>query len=242
VANARVFEEVRSSFDNSKTPRRRPVVLMGATPMAVWVCRALRDPQWSVRLFEADRARAEEVAEELDWITVINADPTDRGTFQEERLEQAEMFLALTEDDEYNILGSVWAKSMGVKRAISVVQSANYLHLLSSVGIDQAFSPRLIAVQEIEDLLEDRPLKKLATLADETLDLHRASIGAGSALLGKALRDVTADLGIWLIAGIRRGDDVFVPTADDSIEEGDTILVVSRHDTTRRLERALDLR
>ena len=83
VSNTDTFDEARKQFRKER-PKRRKVVLMGGTPMAVWLCRALREHAWSIRLFETNTARSEELAEKLDWVTVLNADPTDKGVFAEE--------------------------------------------------------------------------------------------------------------------------------------------------------------
>ena len=73
VHNVGAFEAARKLFHGEKQERRK-VVLMGGPSMAVWLCRSLRDRSFSIRLFETDRERAEELAEKLDWVTVIQAE------------------------------------------------------------------------------------------------------------------------------------------------------------------------
>ena len=121
VGNASIFGQARKLFC-SDLGRRQKIALMGGPSMSVWLCRALRQRDFSIRLFEIDRQRAEVLAEKLDWVTVIQADPSDRSVFEEENLMQVDAFVALLDHDEHNILGSAWAKSMGAKQAIAVVQ------------------------------------------------------------------------------------------------------------------------
>ena len=129
VGNEDGFHESRKLFHDDKLGRRR-VVLMGGSPMAVWLCRALQDKNFSMRLFEIKRARAEELAEKLDWVTVLQADPTDRSIAEEEHLGQADVFIALRTADEDNIIASVLAKSMGVTTVMAVVQGSSYVDLV----------------------------------------------------------------------------------------------------------------
>ncbi|MDY7109025.1 MAG: Trk system potassium transporter TrkA [Planctomycetota bacterium] len=227
VGNAAVYQEARRLFHDEKVGRTR-IVIMGGPPMGVWLCRALRDRSFAIRLFETDRPRAEELAEKLGWVTVVNADPTDQTVFKDENLAQAGVFVALLDDDEQNILGCAWAKSMGVPNAIAVVQRPNYLHLLTHVGIDKAFSPRRVAVKEIENVVDESPLRRTASLAEGVIDVYRLRVGKHADMLGKPLREVNLSPN-WIIAAIQHGGDVHVPKADDTIDAGDTLLVIGRH-------------
>lgn len=237
IANADVFADARRHFQKSEIGRRS-VIVMGGPVMAVWLCRALQDRNWSIRLFETSRARAQELAEKMDWITVINADPTERSVYEEEHIGQADVFVALLDDDEDNIIGSVLAKSLGVTQVISVVQKSNYIDLLYHIGVDHPFSPRVVAAQEIEVMLDQRPIRLLASLAEGKIDAFQVRVTEQTPAVGKALKDIklTPD---WVIAAIRRGEDIWVPTADDAILRGDTVLVIGRHGSEKQLTQLL---
>ena len=235
VGNTGVFASARKFFRESQL-RRRKVVLMGGPPMAVWLCRALRGTAFSIRLFELRRERAEELAEKLEWVTVINADPCDRSVFEEENLAQVDAFVALLDDDEHNILGSAWAKSMGVAQAVAVVQRPDYLHLLPSVGIDRAISPRRVAVHEIDQFLARGALRRVASLAEGIVDVFSVVVGEKCKFLDRPLHAIklTPD---WMVAGIQRADSVRVPGAEDTIHAGDTLLVIGRSGRESRLKK-----
>jgi trk system potassium uptake protein TrkA len=181
-----------------------------------------------VRLFETHRPRAEALAEKLGWVTVINANPIDRSVFEDENLAQADVFLALLDDDEENILGCAWAKSMGVSSVVAVVQRPDYLHLLTHVGVDRPFSPRRVAVKEIESLVDESPLRRTASLAEGIIDVFRVRVGRNADVVGKPLREIKLTPN-WIIAAIQHGGEVRVPQADDTIHAGDTVLVIGRH-------------
>jgi trk system potassium uptake protein TrkA len=235
VGNADVFQQARRLFSHAKGGKKR-VALMGGPAMAVWLCRALKRRDFAIRLFEIKHARAEELAEKLEWVTVIEADPSDRATFDEENLAQADALVALLDDDEHNILGCAWAKSMGVANVVAVVQRPNYMHLLPGVGIDRTFSPRMVAVKEIEQFLARGPLRRIASLARGTIDVYRLRVGQKAKVLGKQLKDVRLAPD-WVIAAIERGEWVTVPAADDTIESGDTLLVIGKSQAESTLRR-----
>ncbi len=235
VGNSEVFYEARKQFHRDEIGKRT-IAIMGGGIMAIWLCRALRDRNWSIRVFETDRKRAEEIAERLDWVTVIQADPTDRTVFQEENLALADVFVALLDDDEANIIGCVLAKSLGVLEVVAVVQKSNFLDLLYHIGVDRPFSPRMVAVKEIEGVLDDSPLRLMASLAEGYVDVYRVKLGADSPLIGPPLREVRLGAN-WVIAAIRRDGLVWVPAADDVIEPHDTLLVIGKHGSEKSLQR-----
>ncbi len=235
VGNASVFHQARKLFHDDRV-RKRKVAIMGGPPMAVWLCRALQTSDFSIRLFELNHERAEELAQKLDWITVITADPSDLGTFDEENLANLNAFVSLLDDDEHNILGSAWAKSKGVKQSIAVVQRADYLHLLASVGIDRAFSPRRVAVKELERFIAGNSMQRIASLAQGIIDVYRLRVGPKANCLGKSLRQITLTPKGG-IAAVQHGEKVEVPSADYVLKQDDTLLVIGPPGMESRLKK-----
>lgn len=235
VGNEPVFEDARRQFQGDRPPKKK-VVLMGGPPMAVWLCQQLRGREFSVRLFERDRVRAEELAEKLDWVTVLNADPLNRAVFAEENLMLADVFITLLDSDEANIIGAVLAKTRGVEEVITVVQQSKYLDIIYDIGVDRAYSTRHVAAQEIENVLDDRPLRHLGSLAEGHVDVFRVRVAEKSSAAGLPLRDINLSPD-WVVAAIQRETDTYVPGADDTIEVGDTVLVVGKHGKEATLQK-----
>jgi trk system potassium uptake protein TrkA len=225
VGNADVFMAGLRQFGFAET-RRLHLAIMGGSPTAVWLCRALQNTSVSIRLFETRRQRAEELAAKLEWVTVLRADPTEPIVFDDEHLEQADAFAGLAPDnDEENIISAAWAKSHGIKLAIVVVQNKGYMRLLQPIGIDYAFTPPVIASQEILGLIDPRPLHAMATMAGGIINVYRAKVKPGSALAGRRLRDLGLSPG-WIIAAIEHNGTARVPGPDDVPHGGDTLLVI----------------
>jgi trk system potassium uptake protein TrkA len=201
---------------------------MGGPALSVWLCRALRGRNFSVRLFETDPERAEELARKLDHVTVIQADPTDLTLFEEEKIAAADAFVALTRDDEHNILGAAQAKSLGTQRCIAVVERSTYMHLLQHVGIDQAFSPRHVAAREIQSLIETRPVRCLASIAEGAADVYEVRPTQNGPATDMALKNLRMPAHS-MIAAIQREDQVKVPGANDKVRAGDLIIAIGPH-------------
>jgi len=235
ICEVSVFERARKLIHTTSQKRKR-VMIMGGSPLAVWLCRQLRSRDFSVKLFEPDRQRATELADKLEWVTVLLTDLTDSSVWDEEHLEQADAFVALSNSDEHNILAAAQAKSAGARLAIAVLQQPTYLHLLTHVGIDKAFSPRTTAVTQIQKLLHAGPIRRLATLAEGIADVFEIHVSpAAKQVLRTPLRDV-AFPDKTIIAAIQRGDEVRVPGAEDWIAANDTVIVIAPSENQKKLK------
>ncbi len=222
--------------------KRKYVIIVGGTSMGVWLCRALNSKEFSVRLIEQDQRRAEELAAKLEWVTVLRGDPTGEDVYNDERLDQCDAFVTLTDDDENNILLAARAKSEGVKLVIAVQQRSTYLHLLSHVGVDRAFSPRSTAVTQILSLLESGPFRKLTKLSQGVADVFEIRVPAQSnGVTGKPLKDVKFLTG-GMVAAIQRGPNVFVPGGMDSVNPGDSLIIIAPDGAERDLRRVFGVR
>lgn len=217
--------------------KRKHVMILGGTAMGVWLCRALRSQRFAVRLIEADRERAEELATKLDWVTVLRADPADVAILQDERIDLVDAFVALTDDDEHNVLAAAHAKSQGAKTVVAVQKRLSYRHLLDYVGIDESFSPAVTAVAAIKELTNVQPLRHLATLARGVVDVYEVHVRSSS---GEGVDIPLRELKLppkTLVGAIQRDGLAHVPVADDVIKDGDTVVVIGPEGITKDLKR-----
>ena len=218
------FEAAVKLFARGKE-KRSNIVVMGETSTAVWLCRALKSRVFSVRLFVDRHERATQLCEKLSHVTVIEADPSDADTIAEEHLDRVDSFIAVTDDDERNILACAQAKRVGAEQTIAVVQRGKYLHLLGHVGIDHAFSPRTDAVNTVLRLIDTGPIRSLATFAQDIAEVYQITPDPDAKVIGRDLRNIRMPADSMIVA-IRRGDQVFVPGADAQVRAGDMVLVI----------------
>lgn len=235
IGPSATFDAARKLFNKGKE-KRIDIAIMGETATAVWLCRAFKSRIFSVRVFVSGRERAEELAEKLPHVTVLDADPTDTTTFVDEHVEQIGTFIAVTDDDERNILACAQARRLGVATAVAVVQRGKYLHLLPHVGIDHAFSPRGDAVKAIRALIGTDPVRSLAVFADDVAEVYEIRPSKRAKILGNDLRNIKLP-SQCMIAAIHRGEHVHSPGADDQIQPGDCVLVIGPRDIAGELHK-----
>jgi trk system potassium uptake protein TrkA len=221
-----VFHDARRIF-RSKDAGRRSVVIMGGSPVAVWLCRALENRGFSIRLFETDPVRADELAQKLEWVTVIQADPTDPNVFTDEHIENADAFVALT-NDEHNILSCAWAAGLGVKETYSLVTRTDYAPFIKAMGLTNTFSPSELAIAEIQRRLARSQMTKVATLAGDDLSIYRVRVGKNAPVSGKPLAELPLMPNCMVIVLEHDEHHGVVPGASEVLTERDVVFVVVR--------------
>jgi trk system potassium uptake protein len=125
------------------------VFILGGKQVGIRIAQLLEQQGVTVKLFERDEARAEKIATILQSAIVLNADGTDQRFLEEEGLDEADAFLALTNDDEDNIIASLLARRVGVKKVVALINRLNYLPMAQRLGMNTTVSPRLAAVDRI---------------------------------------------------------------------------------------------
>ena len=233
IGDTKQADKVRKIFHEEKRSVKN-IVMMGGSSLAVWLSRALGRQGFSIRLFETNRERAEELSEKLDGVTVIQADPASPEVFQEERLETCHAFAAVSTDDEHNILAALQAKELGVQTTIVVTAQTTYLKMLSRLGIAYPYSPRIVAAREIFRLVDTSPVRRLATLVEGKIEVYELDPADDGSAVGKPLKQVKLPEGA-MVAAIQRDHHVQVPGGEDQVEKGDVLIVIGPTGVEKKL-------
>lgn len=236
VGTTEVLEKILPEFRRGKMRPRR-IVVMGGSAISVWLARALNKRSFKIRLFVQDHDRAEELAEKLPHATVIQADPADAETFADENLAEADAFVAAAANDEYNILGALQAKHLGGSRTVAVINQTSHHQLIERLGIDQVFSPSMVAAREIQRLAQRETVRQITRLDEHGTAVYEIHVGSSAPVVGKTVLQIELPKGCVLIA-VQQGDEVRVPGPRDVIAAGDTVIAIAQ-DTLRRKLNAL---
>ena len=189
-----------------------------------------------VRIIEKDKKRAEEIASELSSSIVINGDALDEEILKEANLEDSETVLALTNDDENNMMACVLAEKTGLKkRTIAIVNKTNYNLLQDSLNIDDLVDPRLTTVSRIMEHVHRGTIGTVYSLLDGQYEFIEAKILEKSELLNKKIKDSNLPEDIRIGAIVRK-DQVIIPKSSFIFEKDDLVVFLAKREQLKEVE------
>ena len=183
-----------------------------------------------VKVIEKNKQRAEEIATELSSSIVINGDALDEEILKEANLEESETVLALTNDDENNIMACVLAEKTGLqKRTIAIVNKSNYSLLQSSLNIDDLVDPRMTTVSRIMGHVHKGTIGTVYSILDGEYEFIEAKILEKSELLNKKIKEANLPEHIRIGAVVRK-DKVIIPRSDFIFEKEDLVVLLAQRE------------
>ena len=195
-----------------------------------------------VKIVEKDKKRAEYLAQELNDSIVINGNGLDEEVLAEANLDEAETVLALTNDDEDNLMVSVlvekFAKDKKVvedKRTMALINKPNYSLLQSSLKIDDLIDPRMNTVSSILKHVHKGTIENAYTISNGEYEVIEAEIIETSELINKELKNSNLPEEIR-IGAILRNKKVIIPTSDFVFKKDDQVVFLAKKDSISFVE------
>ncbi|MFA5627131.1 MAG: Trk system potassium transporter TrkA [Thiohalomonadaceae bacterium] len=225
IAAKKDIRAVMSELRRLEKPARN-VIIAGGGNIGRRLAAALEN-DYQVKLIELDQARAQAASEELSHTIVLQGNAADADLLLAENIEDTDIFCAITNDDEANILASMLAKRLGVGKVMTLINRAAYVDLIDSSEIDVAISPQQITIGSLlahvrrGDVVAVHSLRRGAAEAIEAIahgDRH------SSRMVGRAISEIKLPHGTT-IGAIVRGDEVFIAHHDTVIEAEDHMIL-----------------
>ncbi|HEX3037156.1 MAG TPA: Trk system potassium transporter TrkA [Thermodesulfobacteriota bacterium] len=221
-----------------KEEKVESVVIVGGGRIGRSVARNLRELGISVKLIESNPQRARDVAEELPHVMVFNGDATDSETLKEASVPSADYFIALTGDDENNVLSALLAKNLGAKKAAVLYTKSDYIDVIEAIGVDRAVSVRLSIANEILSLLHIGGVAHVALVEEGKAEVLEFEIKRETKIVNVPLREVDFPRGA-IVGIVARGNDVIVPRGDYAPLVGDRLVIFALPEAVRNVEKIL---
>ncbi len=201
------------------------IMILGGGLIGQYVAREMED-QLNVKLIESKSEKSQEVADILKKTLVIHGDGTDMDLLAAEGVMDMDSFIAVTGDDETNIISTLMARHIKVPRTIALVNKTEYMPITPTIGMDAVVSKKLLTVNAITRFIRKGLLESMASIPGLDAEIMEIVTQAGSKITKKPLMD--CHFPRYAIAGaIWRGDSSLIPTGDTQIQEGDRVIVIS---------------
>jgi len=211
------------------------IIIYGATSTSTQLALALEGNMRDVCIIEPSRDKAHRAADQLTRTVVQHGSGTDMDLFNEINMKDADFFLALSHDDENNILSALLAKKYGAKRALVITHDPEYLPILDSIGMDITINPRLITVSAILKHLRKGQVMSVFKLIEDA-EVMEIGVQEDSSIANKQIGKINFPKGAIIGALLRQGE-MLLPNDEVTIEAGDSVIVVALPGTIEKIEK-----
>lgn len=223
----------------------KSTLIIGGGKISYYLAESLRQTGIKVKIIEHDHARCLELAAMLPNATIVCADGTDQRQLDEEGLSNYDSLVALTGIDEDNIIVSLYAKLIGVKKIITKINKPELKAMAEKVGIESVISPKQLTTEVMLTYVrsaEKTGSSKIRTLyrvADDKAEAMEFVVDAKSRAADIPLSDIKLKNNL-IIAGIIRQGKVIFPGGSDMIKQGDIVIVVTTNKFINELDGILE--
>ncbi len=237
VVDTKHLRRTMVAFGHEEAEARR-IVIAGGGNIGLGLAKMLaeRGRGIQIKMIEHNVERAAVISEELDDAIVLNGSTLDRSILEEASIENVETFVAVTNDDENNILGSLLAKQYGAKRTITLVNNEVYSSLIGPLGIDAIVSPRSTIVATIMQHVRRGRIKSLHNLRDGFAEVIEAQVSESSGIVNQEIQELDLPHEV-IVAAIIREEEVIIPQPEHTIRAGDHVIILASRTQVPNVEK-----
>ncbi|WP_343564758.1 Trk system potassium transporter TrkA [Kiloniella sp. b19] len=237
VVDQEHLQRTMEVFGHSEKEARK-VIIVGGGNIGFNLARRIEEshPHVHLKLIEVDKKQAERVARALERTVVIHGDALETEILEECNIDNAETIVAVSNDDEVNILSSLLAKRHGCRRATALINTGSYSSIISTLGIDTVVNPRSITVSRILQHVRRGRIRSVHTVADGLGEIIEAEALETSGLVGVPIREVKLPPGV-IVGAILRGEEVIIPRGGTVIRAHDLVVIFSSTEAVKKVEK-----
>ena len=217
-----------------KTHSAKSTMIIGGGKAAYYLAQKLIEGGTSVKIIELDRQRCEELSILLPKAVIINGDGTDVDLLKEEGIEYVESFVPLTGIDEENVLLTLHARQISDAKVITKINRINFKDVISGLDLGSVIYPRYITSEAIIGYVRaktesgDSNIETLYHLFDHRAEAIEFKVYEDSKVTDTPLMELDLKPHL-LVAFINRQGKIIIPSGQDCIKRGDTVMIVTTH-------------
>lgn len=209
---------------NRRADEAEKIIIYGATRTGLKLAKGLENSSISATIIEPDEEKANAAAAELSKAVVLHGEATNVELLREASVGDVDFFIALSEDEQSNVLSALIAKKNGARKTIVLTSDPEFVPVLSSIDIDAVINPRLITASAILQHIRRGRILSIAKLHRSEAEAIELVAEDGSKIVGKKLSKVHFPEGSILGAIVRNGT-MLIPSGNSVINPGESVIV-----------------
>lgn len=218
-------------------PEATRIVIAGGGNIGLHVAQTIeaKQPKTKVKLIEPNLKRANTIADELRRSLVLHGSALDQKRLYEAEIQDADLMVSLTNDDQVNMLAGVMAKRMGCKSNLVLINNPDYLDLSKSLGIDAHISPRSVTISRVLQHVRRGRIRAVHSVQKGQAEIIEAEALETSPMVGAPLRELDLPAGLR-IGAIYRNGEVIKPDGNVRIKPKDRVVLFATAETVKQVE------
>ena len=213
----------------------KSALVVGTTRIARNLLRTLITRDIKLTLITENYEEAKEISRSFPEVLVINADVRNESIFEEEKLDELDLIITVTDNQELNLITALYAKNIGIDRAIATVNKQGYMSISQKLGVDATVSPKRSAVDAILKYIRRGNIKTFHSLFDGDAEAIEMIAGRTCPAVGKQIKDLRMPKDS-IIAAVTRGEKVHIPDGNFVLQADDSIVVVLKSSVSDKVE------
>ena len=213
------------------------IIIMGAGRVGFTLANLLSEDGNDITLIESDEALCNEVATDLDAL-VIHGNGTNSKLLEETNIEDADVFIAATGNDEANLLSCILVRKYDVERIVARVSNPDHEEAFKEVGIDQVISPEVAAALQLQQYVTNPHVAKLTTLGEGDAEILEMTI-TNDKVVGKRFKEISPTKEYIIIATYQNGKLV-IPQPDNIVARGEKISLLVKRGNLKKVSKKLE--
>jgi trk system potassium uptake protein TrkA len=217
--------------------RARRIVIAGGGNIGLYLAASLEklQPGVRVKIIEASRQRAVEIAEKLSRCVVLHGSALSEDVLREADIASADTLVAVTNDEQVNLLTSALAKQLGCRSVLCLINSANYSGMIRSLSIDATVNPRAVTVSRVLQHVRRGRIRGVHTIQNGAGEVIEIEVLEKAGVLQRPLREIKLGDGVRF-GSVLRGGQALMPTGDLELEVKDRVVLFASADSVRDVE------
>jgi len=223
----------------AKTGKRalkvKSALIVGTTRIARNLLRTLSVKPIDLKIVVENYDEAKELSRTFPNVLVINGDVRNESLFEEEKLNEVDLIVTVTDNQELNVITALYAKSTGVDRAVAAVSKQSYMSIAQKLGVDVTISPKKSAVDAILKYIRRGNIKTFHSLLEGDAEAIEFVVPEKCVAVGKLIRELKMPFDS-IIAAISRNGKVFIPDGSFQLQKEDSIIVILKSSVASKVE------
>lgn len=237
VATTKLQVQRTLALFGHEEPEAKRIVIAGGGNIGFYVAQTIeaKQPRTKVKVIESSLDRANLIADELRRSLVLHGSALDQKLLTEAEIQDADMLVALTNDDQVNLLAAVMAKRLGCQSNLVLINNPDYLDLSKALGIDAHISPRAVTISRVLQHVRRGRIRAVHSVQKGRAEIIEAEALETSPMVGASLRDLDLPSGLR-IGAIYRNGEVIKPDGSVRIKPKDRVVLFATSETVKQVE------